>query len=191
MGSALPIKEKDILQSTFCRSQDFRLCFSYLFHHCHKFTAYAFCVSEVTVVGTLWACLTWDGYTLWWWDCPGTSWVHSGKCKCLLPLLFWCRGCGSTEISQPVSTYGPWGGPHYCTRGKGTRRRKCIARETSLHRTSGAAHDAHETSMKAANNSLDNYLAYQWFALRGSKRGSKGSTFYSSCAWKILLWYLA
>lgn len=71
---------------------------------------------------------------------------------------------------------------HYCTRGKVTRRRKCIARETSLHRTSGAAHDAHETSMKAATNSLDNYLAYQWFALRGSKRDSKGSTFYSSCA---------
>lgn len=73
-----------------------------------------------------------------------------------------------------------------CTRGKVTPTRKCTARETSPHRTFGAVHDARKTSMKAANNGLDNYLAYQWFALKGSKRDSKGSTFYSSCAWKIL-----
>lgn len=42
-----------------------------------------------------------------------------------------------------------------------------------------------------ANNSLHSYLVYQWLPLRGSKKGSKGSIFYSSCIWKILWWHLA
>lgn len=36
----------------------------------------------------------------------------------------------------------------------------------------------HKTSVKATSNGLDNFLAYQWFALGGSKKGSKDSTFY-------------
>lgn len=71
----------------------------------------------------------------------------------------------------------------YChTRGKVTPTRKATARENSPHKTSRAFHDTYKTYMKAANNGL----AYQCFTLRGSKRGSKGFTFYSSCAWKIL-----
>lgn len=30
MGSALPTEDKDMLQSTFCRSQDFMFCFVFL-----------------------------------------------------------------------------------------------------------------------------------------------------------------
>ena len=35
----------------------------------------------------------------------------------------------------------------------------------------------HETSVKAASNTL----AYQWFAMRGSEKGSKDPPFYSHC----------
>lgn len=49
------------------------------------FTNCAFCVLEVTVVGTLWACMAQDGYTLWRWHCPGTSRVHSGKGNACYP----------------------------------------------------------------------------------------------------------
>lgn len=36
----------------------------------------------------------------------------------------------------------------------------------------------HEISVKAASN---NFLAYQWVTLGGSKKGSKDSSFYSCC----------
>lgn len=62
------------------------------------------------------------------------------------------------------------------TRGKVTSTRKCRARKNSLHRTYGLFM-MHETSVKAASNGLDNFLAYQWFTPAGSKKGSKDSTF--------------
>ncbi|RMC12882.1 hypothetical protein DUI87_10407 [Hirundo rustica rustica] len=72
---------------------------------------------------------------------------------------------------------------HCYTRGKATSTRKSTARETSLHRTYGASVliMMHETSGTAASNGLDNFLAYQWFTLGGSKKGSKDSTFYGCC----------
>lgn len=92
--------------------------------------------------------------------------------QCLLPLLFWCRGHGSNESGTVHEEDLHEDQGHCYTRGRVTPTRKHTAREISLHRISRAVHDAHEMSMKAANNSLHNYLAYQWFALSGSKRGS-------------------
>ena len=119
----------------------------------------------------------WNGYTLWWWDRPGTSRVHSRKGNACYPF---CSDAEDVGVMKSVSQFPGTvheedlheDQGHCCTRGRVTPTRKHTAREIRLHRISRAVHDAHEMSAKAANNSLHNYLAYQWFALSGSKRGS-------------------
>lgn len=81
----------------------------------------------------------------------------------------------SFQVRFMRRTYNEDQGQCY-TRGKVTSTRKCRARKNSLHRTYGLFM-MHETSVKAASNGLDNFLAYQWFTPAGSKKGSKDSTF--------------
>ena len=100
------------------------------------------CVLEVTVVDTLWACVTWDRYTLWWWDCPGTSRVHCGKGNACYPF---CSHAEDVVVMKSDSQFP--GMVHEedlhgdqgccCTRGKVTPTRRGTARETSPHRTPG------------------------------------------------------
>lgn len=122
----------------------------------------------MTVAGTPWACVTWDGYILWWWDCPGSPGSTVGKAEDVELMI---SASQFPYVVHEKDLHEDQG--RCCTSGKVNPTRKCTARESSLHRTCGAVHDAHETSVQAASNSLDNYLAYQWFALEATRGAAK------------------